>query len=354
MKAISTIPVFAALFGVALLAVSSTAQAVPVTPVVSNSTAAVGTIGIVPFPISNFALDVQTTNASAAATASNVPLGGADTADGAAEVSIDVTDINNSEVKSRSIVSTTDLPAFSAQEFGMADRSVGGLSATLSTAGLAPGDTASVDLLLNVSGSLIYSDPGGNASTTTVVDPFDATNFDVVPHLSADVSVLFAVADLLAITTTSIFGLDIPDPLPFFALFNGSAALQSTTGTGTAPLLVLEGDWADPSRSGDFVVGTCDATFCQVDITTSILFQNVQSLGLGETFEAGLLLLTNAEAYSDANPVAGTGRSAESNFFQTASFDVSLSLIPSTAVPEPGTLLLVALGLAVFGATRRV
>ncbi len=360
MGPISNRAALGALAAAAFLAASHTAQAVVVTPIVSSATATVGTTAVVPpeagafFPISDFALDVQTTKASVAATATNVPLPGAETADGAAEVTIDATDINNSQVKSRSMVSTTDAPAVTSQAFRMADRSVGGLSATLSTAGLAPGDSASVDLQLNVSGSLIYTDPGGNASTTELVDPFDPTNVDIVPDMSADVSILLAVADLITVTTTSLFGLDIPDPLPFFAPFNGSAVLQSTTGTGTAPLLILEGDWADPARSGDFVtVGICDATFCQVNITTSILFQDVQSLGVGETFEVGLLLLTNAEAISDQDPATGKGRSVESNFFQTASFDVSLTLVPSTAVPEPGTLFLIVIGLAAFGVTRR-
>lgn len=354
MKTNSAMAMSAVLLTSILLAASGTAGAVTVTPVVAGSTAAVGATALAPPGILDVPYDVQMTNASAAASASNVPFGGADTAEAQADVSIDTSDINNSEVKARSLASTTDVPAFTSQYLPLTGRSVGGLNATLSTTGLAPGDTASVDLLLNVSGSLIYSDPGGNASTTTEVNPFDPSDFDVVPHLSADVSVLFAVADLLTITTTSIFGLDIPDPLPFFALFNGSAVLESTTGIGTAPMLVLEGDWADPARSGDFTtVGTCDASFCQVDIATSILFQNVQSLGLGETFEAGLLLLTNAEAYSDANPTTGASRSAESNFFNTASFDVSLNLAPSTAVPEPGTLLLIILGIATLGATQR-
>ena len=96
-----------ALAAAAFLAVSHTAQAVIVTPIVSSATATVGTTGAVPpeagafFPIIDLALDVQTTKASVAATATNVPLSGGETADGAAEVSIDSTVINNSQVNDR-------------------------------------------------------------------------------------------------------------------------------------------------------------------------------------------------------------------------------------------------------------
>jgi hypothetical protein len=332
--------------GVTLLVVSGAARAVVVTPVVSSSSAAVGTFAAVPFPgfplpFTSFAVDVQPTNASVAASIDNLVFDGAETAEGEAEVAIDTTDINNSVVKAKSKVFTADAPPPS-QEILTTDRSVGGLSATLSTDGLAPADTASVNLLLGVTGSLIYNDPTGSAGTFEVEDPFDPTMVDIVPDMTASVSVILALADVLPVT-----GPEIPEPLPFETLFDGSVVLESTTGAGTTPDLIREGDWADVARDLDFTtIGTCDAFFCQINISTSILFEDVQSLGFGETFEAGLILLTNVEGISDS------GRSLESNFFDTASFELSFTLLTDTPVPEPATWLLMAFGLAAFGVRR--
>lgn len=81
------------LLGLASLATPTATRAVP-TPIVA-STAAGGTLGSVPdpldplfLPIIDFALDVQPSSVAVSATTSNVALGGAEMADGAASVDI--------------------------------------------------------------------------------------------------------------------------------------------------------------------------------------------------------------------------------------------------------------------------
>jgi hypothetical protein len=160
-----------------------------------------------------------------------------------------------------------------------------------------------------------------------------------VPDISANVSVILALADVFLVTDP----IPIPDPLPLRPLFNGSATLQSPEVAGEVPVLVRAGDWADPLRNADFAPVNCTATSCWIDVTMTLSFLDVQSLGFGETFDIGLLLQTNADAISEA------GRMAASLFFDSASIEVTLTALDAQ-VPEPGTLLL--LGLAIAGLAR--
>jgi hypothetical protein len=109
------------------------------------------------------------------------------------------------------------------------------------------------------------------------------------------------------------------------------------------PELIREADWE--SRPGDFTPVVCDALMvCRVSVTMTLLFEDVvPSLGFGETFDIGLILLTSADAISDA------GRMAASLFFDSASVEVALT----AQVPEPGTLPLLALAILALAAARR-
>jgi hypothetical protein len=217
----------------------------------------------------------------------------------------------------------------------MTNGSVAGFSATLSTNGLSPGGTATVDIALTVKGSLIYTDAGGSATTVVIEDI-------AVPDISANVSVILALADVFLVTNP----IPIPNPLPLLPLFNGSATLQAPEFAGDTPALVRVGDWANPLRNADFVpVGVCTAMFCQFDVTMTLNFEDVQSLGFGETFDIGLLLQTNADAISDE------GRLAASLFFDSASIEVTLTAL-NAQVPEPGTLLLLALAIVGLALAR--
>ena len=84
------------------------ARAVVVTPVVELWTVTAGTLGFVPdpadlgFPLLDFGIDVQPTPALLATTAvtvSNLTLGGAETAEGRADVAIEPLNFNASVVK---------------------------------------------------------------------------------------------------------------------------------------------------------------------------------------------------------------------------------------------------------------
>ena len=110
-------------------------------------------------------------------------------------------------------------------------------------------------------------------------------------------------------------------------MFNGSATLASKVGGG-APDLTREGDWADIALDGDFVMnGACTAFSCEFDINTTITFNDVQSIGFGQTFEVGLILFTSVDGVSDnINDIINDGRRLESNFFDTASFQVTLDV----------------------------
>lgn len=345
----------AAAAGACLAAVS--AQAMPVTPNVTGATAIAITSGQVPDPDpSNFlgaltanSLDVQIDlPATAAAGVSSIPSGGAETTDGAAQADIDLADFfGGSEYRARSEVFTAPPPAtptgptgVGPDQFNMLNQSLAAIVAALDTIGLVgQGEEATVDAVLNVSGSLIYQDPTGVAGAPLV--EFLPGEFEIAPDMQASVSLQFLVADLLGSPPVD------PDNPPVDALFNGSATLASIDGIG-APVLSVEGDL----DLTDFnQIGACDQFFCQYDIDTSFSYTDILgTLGFGDTFEAGFLMLTSVDGLS--HNAGSAGRRLVSNFYDTGSFDVILQ-VESSDVPEPGTLIMLTLGLAALGASVR-
>ena len=320
-----------------LLVGSGAARAGPVTPIVTSPTAAAISSGVVPVDLMHFDIDAQPTHVLVTSTITNAP-SGAETAEGTAQVDVDTMDINASVVRGRSRVSTAPAsPPVPDGTQSMINGSVAGFSATLSTDGLSTGNAAIVDLLLSVSGSLTYSDPSGSA--ITVIDP----DLDIaVAEMSASVSVILSLAAPLTIPSDPA---DVPDPLPLLPLFNGSATLRSPMVAGGLPELVLEGGWL--GRAGDFTLGTCSAVFCEVSVSTLLPFLDVQSLGFNQMFDIALLLQTGADA------ISGTGRTVESDFFNSARVGVALTALDAGVVPEPGTLALLSLALAALGFSRR-
>ena len=330
--------------------VAGPVQAVTVIPNVSNTTAIASTSGQVPDPDPNgfgglftSAFPVIENNASASVvdSVSSLATGGAETSTGAANVSVDAVDFFGQSVyRAKSEVftdparqPTTGPNGFLGFEFNMNNQSLAAIVATLDTIGLVgPGDTAAVDEVLNLSGSLIYEDPTGTAGGANV------------PDMQTSVSVLFLLADVVEVPLV----MD-PDNPPATAAFSGGAILGSVlNGGGGAPILSTQGDLS----ANDFLVnGTCDAFACQYDINISVPFFDIQSLGFGDTFEAGLFLLTSVAGVSGNTDIAG--RRLVSNFFDTASFSVTLEVERAGTVPEPGTAIMLVLGLAILGATRR-
>ena len=323
----------------ALTAVS--AQAVPVTPVIvpdSGLTTAL-TVGAVPGAV---AVDADSDPAASSAFASAANnTGPADTTEGSAQATIDATDINLSSVGSRSFVGT-DLGSPVAPNPAARDAfnlSFGSLGATLSTVDLAPGDVAEVDLTLNFEGSIIYRDPTGSAGENVAsVDENLQPIF--IPDISGSVSLLMDVSNLVSDIPVNFDGTPDLSALTFVPLFNGSLTLESVAGVA-APLLTTEGDF----DLLDYIIAPgCTAFFCQVDVAMSRTFNDVQSLGLGDEFEVGLFVLTDAQSVRDP------GRSIDVDFMNTASVDVN---IETAEVPAPAPLVLLLTGLLGCAARRR-
>lgn len=236
----------------------------------------------------------------------------------------------------------------------MTSNSAGGIVASLSTAGRPPGGSVTVDLSLNITASLIYEDPTGEAS----VFVFDPT----LPELNqldaaASISALFVVGEPIVIDATP---LSFP---PFETLFNGSVAIQPTEGTNTIPEVVRVGDWATNGTltffdaTGVEIGGVTDCTsetFCRVDLDLQMDFLDVQStgIGFGEQFDVGLDVTTVARAFSNRTGDGSAGRRMVADASNTAGFGVTFTET-TTSVDEPAMLALLGLGLAGIGFSRK-
>jgi hypothetical protein len=340
----------------------------PIIPNVTTTTAVAFTSGQVPDPDPNNFLGALITDAdpvvvndgtaSVADSVSSIATGGAETSTGGAHATVDAADFfGGSTYGASSEVSTSDSgtptngpTGFLGLPFNMTNQSLAVIDAVLNTTGLiGVGETGTVDAVLDITGSLIYEDPTGTASATEVVDPFDPTMVDIVPDMETSFSISFLVGDAVDATTVD------PESPPVASVFSGSATLESILGgdaPGTTPVFSTSGDLS----VGDFTqIGTCDEFFCQYDIDISIVLSDIQSLGFGEELEAGLLLLTSVEGVSNntGTGLPDSGIHLVSDFDQTASFGISINVQPAAAASEPASAAVLALGLAILGATRR-
>ena len=346
------------LAGACLLA--GPAHAVTVVPNVTTANPSASSSGQVPDPDPNNFLGVlfyfdpdpsDPVPPSAGGSVSSVPSGGAETSIGSAAASVDAVDFfGGSTYGARSEVFTDDTATptgptgFLDVQFNMNNQSLAAVDAVLDTTGLVgPGEVASVDAVLNLSGFLTYEDPTGAASATEVDDGL-GNIIDIVPDMETSVSILFLLAD-----DVDIGNVDPANP-PAAALYSGSATLESVLGGGT-PALSVEGDLL----LSDFIqVGACDAFFCQYAIAISVPFVDVPNLalGFGDSFGAGLILNTSVEGVSDNDGV--DGRRLVSDFSQTASFSVALNVSAAgTPLPAPATAGVLGLGLVILGALGR-
>jgi hypothetical protein len=283
---------------VTALALSPEAWAIPLPSVVAEASATASTPGDDAGTVS----DSGPTTATATNTAS-----GSGFADSFGQATV------GGAARSRALVDSASGLAEASNAEGTA-RWVG----QIQTGGIDPGAPIDIDLGLNVDGVLSYFNNNTNVSTG---------------DLLSSVALRLTLFDELTGAT---------------GVFDGSATLSGIS-RFVPPELIRTGSWADASRDGDFTVGACGAFSCVVDVTATILVPDALLVGFGDTFGVEVELLTNAFQ------AQGRETGASADFSNTVSVDLSTSTpgITFTPVPEPGTALLVGLGLATLAGVRR-
>lgn len=224
----------------------------------------------------------------------------------------------------------------------MAQATVGGAARSLSNSG-------------GASGQSIPSDAEGSARwisnlIATGTDPGNPIDVDLVTTVDGMLSYNNNNSGASADDIRSLVNvrLTVHDQSGAISAFDGSAQL-ATVDNSNPPQLTRSGDWADPSRDGDFSTGACGAFSCNYDVNLSTTFNDVTFVGLGDTFAVEFELETAAFTF------AGREVEALSDFFNTGGVMVATNTpgITFQMVPEPTSALLLALALGSCGIVAR-
>ena len=187
------------------------------------------------------------------------------------------------------------------------------------TQGTNPGGPIDIDLNLSIDGTLGYF------NNNTNVGPGD---------LLSSVSVRLILHDIVSGATS---------------VFDGAAEMSSIS-RFVPPDFNRSGSWADSARDGDFTVQNCGGPFsCQVDVAASIVVDDALLVGFGSVFGVEVQLI------SHAFQAQGQETQASSDFANTASVSLSTDTpgVSFALVPEPGSGLLLGLGLTLLAGVRR-
>jgi hypothetical protein len=280
------------------IAIAPLAQAVPLPPVGAHAEATAKVPGNDDGTVTN--------DGATVASASNIAVGSG-IADAFAQATV------GGEVRSRSLVDSAS---------GLAQASnaaaVARWTGQFQTAGIDPGNPIDLDLVLDIDGMLSYSNNNANVGLD---DLLSSVTFSLTLH------------DVLSGATS---------------VFDGSASLSSIS-RFDPPDFDRGGDWADSSRDSDFTIPFCGAFSCQVDVDALISVDDALLVGFGATFGV------EVELFTSAFQAQGQETGASSDFANTASVNLSTDTpgISFEPVPEPGTGLLLGLGLSLLGFTRR-
>ena len=232
-------------------------------------------------------------------------------------------------------VSVTSSGDDSAQ--AMAQATVGGAARSLSTSG-------------GASGQFAPSEADGTARwisnfVATGTDPGNPIDLDLVTTVDGLLDYLNnnSGAPVDGIRSSVSLTLTLHDQSGAISVFDGSAQLATVT-NDNPPQLVRIGDWADPTRDGDFSFSSCSRFSCAYDVNMATIFEDVAFVGFGETFAVEFELATAAFTF------AGFEADALSDFFNTGSIMVATdtSGITFQTVPEPTSFFLLAMATGVL------
>lgn len=224
----------------------------------------------------------------------------------------------------------------------MAQATVGGAARSLSSSG-------------GASGQSVSSDAEGTARwisnlITTGTDPGSPIDLDLGTTVDGllDYFNNNSGASADGIRSSVSLKLTLHNQSGAISVFDGSAKLATVTNSAP-PQLARIGDWADPSRDGDFSTSGCGTFSCSYDVNMATIFEDVAFVGFGETFAVEFELTTAAFTF------AGFEVDALSDFFNTGSITVATGTpgVTFQIVPEPTSLFLLATATGVLAIFAR-